>query len=568
MGSACGKAHLRPFLKGQQEDAEFLEVGGAGADVLVVGACGRVERDERLLTPHPPQATARPVHPVPDGVGHAEAHGHRLLGLLLDEALLCAEKRNRVERLARGERLRLDGAEGCAVERHESVAYGDAAVLGCLAAGRDGRDAIVRAQAEPKAAGRLGADGVGAEGGGGQAGARVAIERDDDVAQPHPAARGLRVGRDADDLVALVQHHAEAERRLDEARRVRLGRGAGPRRAHAEDDRSTHLEGLELGVRVHLHLQRHVVDAEQVLVGGAVGLPRAAAQQGLLHVRVLRRGLVLRVAWRLAVEMLGDLVDELSALEELGREHDEHDGPLVGGVRGLAIGGHLDATLLKATHDLVVERGRRRGGIAALLERVVLGGVRRRSLGLPAGAEAGGGELLVVRTQRRGLEWLLLRRLLPGLGGGGGARGRPLVLEDTRREEGHAPLPCWLGRSGRRLLLRLLTRVGQRWFAGARPAGLSATGDGIGIVVLRLGATTRREGGVVVETLGDMLEHRVLVLLLAVPLERTLRVPTEQPLHGGMLLGREPRALAREEEVDLRTEAGGGEAACSRVGVG
>ena len=72
----------------------------------------------------------------------------------------------------------------------------------------------------------------------------------------------------------------------------------------------------------------------------------------------------------------------------------------------------------------------------------------------------------------------------------------------------------------------------------------------------------------VVDTLGHVLEHRVLVLLLTVPLERALCVPAEQPLDGGVLLGREPRALALEEEVDLGAEAGGGEAACSRLGVG
>ena len=87
-----------------------------------------------------------------------------------------------------------------------------------------------RAQAD----GDRGADGdVRAEcGGGGRGsragdGARGAVERDDDVAQPHAAKRRLRAGRDADDRVGRVEQHAEAERRLDEARRVRRLLGVG-----------------------------------------------------------------------------------------------------------------------------------------------------------------------------------------------------------------------------------------------------------------------------------------------------------------------------------------------------
>jgi len=69
---------------------------------------------------------------------------------------------------------------------------------------------------------------------------------------------------------------------------------------------------------------------------------------------------------------------------------------------------------------------------------------------------------------------------------------------------------------------------------------------------------------VVVEPLRHVPEHGVLVLLLAVPLERALRVALEEPLHGGVLLRGEQRAAAREEEAHLGAEAGGGEAACGR----
>ena len=93
-------------------------------------------------------------------------------------------------------------------------------------------------------------------------------------------------------------------------------------------------------------------------------------------------------------------------------------------------------------------------------------------------------------------------------------------------------------------------------------ARLVAAGEGV-VVVSRLARRERGgrgEGGVVVEPLRHVPEHGVLVLLLAVPLERTLCVGLEEPLHGGVLLRGEQRAPAREEEAHFGTEARGGEA--------